>query len=146
MRRTAFKRKAKVVVDDLLRLRDSLTDAGAPPPKAKRKPLAPRSKKTRAKYDGTELVEGRRDLVARLLRERPFCETCPRITTVATVRCAGVAVDVHEVLARSAGGSILDEANCMTSCRTGHTWIGDHPKEALALGLRRSRYEGRNPS
>ncbi len=164
-----------------------------------RKALRPRSAKMEAKYagekcsacdafgsvyetDGSERIcetckgtgrtEGRRELVARLLRERPYCEAGPRICAFlegaepedaaklgalggyprhAWVddgkggvreghRCDGLSVDVHEILARSAGGSILDEANCLCVCRADHLWIGDHPKEALALGLRASRY------
>jgi hypothetical protein len=47
---------------------------------------------------------------------------------------------VHEILSRSAGGSILDEANCLCVCRQCHTWVGDFPNEATALGLRQSRW------
>lgn len=104
-------------------------------------PLRVRSKKKAKQYAGTVDVEGRRALVARLLAERPECQAGPRIGTA----CDGPSVDVHEILARSAGGSILDESNCLCVCRRHHTWIGDHPKEALALGLRKSRYPGRNP-
>lgn len=56
------------------------------------------------------------------------------------LKCQGTSQDVHEALARSAGGSILDEANCMTVCRQCHTFIGDNPRIAMALGLRKSRY------
>lgn len=97
-----------------------------------------------AKYAGPD---GRAALVERMLRDRSDCETCPRIHTVDDrIRCGLDVVDVHELLARSAGGSILDEANCVTTCRVGHDWIGKHPKEAITLGLRLSRYDGRNPT
>lgn len=102
--------------------------------------LAPRSAKTTAKYAGSGSAEGRRALVARLLAERPRCQA-----TIANV-CTGDSVDVHELLARSAGGSILDESNCICCCRSCHRWIGDHPLEALARGLRLSRYPARNPT
>jgi hypothetical protein len=93
--------------------------------------------------------EGRRAFNARILSERPDCQACPRIRMtgglgVQPPTCAGRSCDVHEVLARSAGGSIIDPANVLAVCRAGHDWIGQHPREALALGLRRSRYAGRN--
>lgn len=47
---------------------------------------------------------------------------------------------MHEVLARSAGGDILDETNLLCVCRACHDWIGQHPRKALELGLRQSRY------
>ncbi len=109
-------------------------------PMARGKPLAQRSAKMMAKYAGSGSVEGRRALVGRLLAERPRCQAA--IVNV----CAGDSVDVHELLARSAGGSILDETNCLCCCRPCHQWIGDHPLEALARGLRLSRYPARNPT
>lgn len=125
MKRTAFARKPRST--------KSATDRAPARALLKR-----RSAKQRAMYAGSDGVEGRRALVARLLAERPWCEAgLPRV-------CTGAAVDVHEKLARSAGGSILDETNCLCLCRACHTWVGDHPREALALGLRLSRYAGRN--
>ena len=124
------------------------------------KPMRRRSKKMAAIYKGDEDHEGRAALVARLLRERPTCQAGHVIGAhyaglpIPTKRCATDpiwdrctrdSVDVHEILARSAGGSILDESNLMCLCRRCHDWIGDNPKIALALGLRRSRYAGRNP-
>lgn len=110
----------------------------------------------RAKYAGPD---GRAAFVAKTLTERPRCEAGVAIGTIASVTisfndrdrgyraalCDVASVDVHEILARSAGGSILDPANVLAVCRACHDWIGDHPREALALGLRRSRYPGRNP-
>lgn len=118
-------------------------------PMSRGKPLAPRSAKMKAKYAGSGSVEGRRAFVARILTERPDCQACSRIAEVDAVvaaRCARRSVDVHELLARSAGGSILDDANVVAVCRSAHDWIGNHPIEALALGLRLSRYSNRNPS
>ena len=127
-----------------------------------------RSKKMAAIYKGTAELEGRAELVERLLRERPVCEAGEDIggfltdrdgvvrTGVAPgdmvdgawrwfwMRCGIQSRDVHEKLARSGGGSILDESNLLCVCRTCHDWIGDHPREALALGLRLSRYSARN--
>lgn len=99
--------------------------------------LAARSAKMAAKYAGPE---GRRVLVERLLARHLWCQAA--IERV----CIGPAQDVHELLARSAGGSILDESNCICVCRPCHQWIGDHPIEAREAGLRLSRYQNRNPS
>lgn len=107
--------------------------------------LKPRSKKMEARYAGDDENEGRRALVRRLLEvdvdgvARAECRA--RIIDV----CTGTAHDVHEILARSGGGSILDEANCIPVCRSCHGFIGDNPRKARALGLRRSQHAGRNP-
>lgn len=113
-------------------------------PMVRGKAIRRRSKKAAAKYAGPD---GRRAFVERILRERPWCEACERIVAFGGWSCwlPHRSEDVHEVLARSAGGSILDEANVLAVCRAAHVWIGDHPKEAITLGLRRSRYAGRNP-
>lgn len=72
-----------------------------------------RSKKTEKLY-----VE-RRQIVERLLRERPRCEACEvfgaydgksRIIVRASV-------DIHELVSRGRGGSIVDEKNLLAVCR-----------------------------
>lgn len=105
-----------------------------------RKAMAQRSEKRKRAYAGDDENEGRVKLRARLLEEREACEVCVRIVTLVRVRCNYTPVDVHEILARSAGGSIVDEANMLVACRWGHDWIGNHPNEATRLGIRRSRY------
>jgi hypothetical protein len=79
----------------------------------------------------------RRPLVRRLLEERPWCEACPvfaahdaKVTYVRQPAC-----DVHEVVRRSQGGSILDEANLLCVCRLCHRRIGHYPQLAFELGL-----------
>lgn len=79
----------------------------------------------------------RRPLVARLLEERPWCEACPifakhdeRVTYTRNPGC-----DVHELIRRSQGGSILDEENLMVVCRPCHQRIGNYPQLAFDLGL-----------
>lgn len=119
-------------------------------PIARKKRLAPRSKKQRDVY---ERPGGRRDFVRRILSERPTCEAGRIIgcytgdytgTDATWNRCTRRSVDVHEILSRSAGGSILDESNVMAVCRACHDFAGRMPKvHAFELGLRRSRYEGR---
>lgn len=90
-----------------------------------------RSKKKEAEY------RLRRPLVARLLEERPHCEACPVFAKhdqkATYVRRRSV--DIHELVRRSQGGSILDESNLMAVCRECHRRIGNHPQLAFDLGL-----------
>lgn len=90
-----------------------------------------RSKKQEALY------KKRRPLVAEMLREQPACEACIIRGTYlgqSTVN-QRPATDVHELVRRSQGGSILDRKNLITICRPCHTWVTSHPLEAEALGL-----------
>ena len=99
--------------------------------------LNQRSQKTTKKY------EERRPLVARLLKERPACEACPvfaRHDGVATFT-QRASVDIHEVVRRSQGGSILDESNLLAVCRVCHRRIGDYPALAFSLGLAKHGWE-----
>lgn len=86
--------------------------------------MRPRSAKRAAEYGR---AGGRRDLVAELLATYPRCQ----------VRwlCRGArAVDVHERLKRSRGGSILDpvQAHMVTACRACHDATERWPAEATA--------------
>lgn len=79
----------------------------------------------------------RRPLVKRLLSERPHCEACPvfaahdkKLTYIQNASC-----DIHEVVRRSQGGSILDETNLLAVCRSCHNRIGNYPQLAFDLGL-----------
>ena len=96
-----------------------------------------RSKKKEAEY------RLRRPLVERLLSERPFCEACPVFAQhdgkATYVRYRSV--DVHELVRRSQGGSILDESNLMCVCRDCHRRIGNYPALAFELGLAKHPYE-----
>ncbi len=83
--------------------------------------LANRSAKMAALY-----VQ-RRPLVARILTDRRYCQA-------GLAGCTGHSTEVHEVLSRGRGGSILDEANCVALCHGCHRWITEHPVEAEALG------------
>lgn len=121
---------------------------------------AERAERTQTK---AKAAEGRRAFVKRILKGAPACQAGHVIaahlmnlpprglwrrksTDPVWSRCDRDSVDVHELLARSAGGSIVEDANVIAVCRTCHDWIGNHPQEALAIGLRRSRYAGRNPT
>lgn len=90
-----------------------------------------RSKKKEAEY------QLRRPLVARLLQERPYCEACPvfaKYDEKITYQ-RRQSVDIHEIVRRSQGGSILKESNLLAVCRDCHRRIGNHPQLAFDLGL-----------
>lgn len=96
-----------------------------------------RSKKKEAEY------RLRRPLVARLLEERPWCEACAKFAEYdghATYK-RNRSSDIHEIVRRSQGGSILDEENLMAVCRPCHTRIGNHPQLAFDLGLAKHGWE-----
>ena len=86
--------------------------------------LRKRSKRTEAIYSGPN---GRRAVVAKVLSERVWCQI--------RVACKGDrAVDCHEMLPRSAGGSILDETNILAVCRRCHDYCHLHPRESKDKG------------
>lgn len=89
----------------------------------KRSRLNPISKKRRA------LNVDRREFVRRILEERPQCEA--QIPYV----CSNHATDVHEILTRARGGSIIDEDNVLALCRRCHTFITDHPSFSQEHGF-----------
>ncbi|MFM9026628.1 MAG: hypothetical protein ACKOQ6_01360 [Bacteroidota bacterium] len=102
-----------------------------------KKPLRKRSKKTEDIY-----VE-RRKFVARILNERPLCEAC-----VVFAKHDGKATynqhlsrDVHELVRRSQGGSILDEENVLAVCRPCHYRITTNPQLAFDLQLAKRSWE-----
>lgn len=107
------------------------------PLKNSSKKINHRSKKTEEKY------KLRRPLVEKLLGERPWCQACPIFAEhdglVAYQQRPSV--DVHEVVRRSQGGSILDESNLMCVCRQCHSRIGNEPALAFSLGLAKHAYD-----
>lgn len=96
-----------------------------------------RSKKKEAEY------RLRRPLVERLLQERFYCEACPVFAKhderISYTR--NQSVDVHEIVRRSQGGSILDEDNLLCVCRPCHQRIGNYPALAFELGLAKHGWE-----
>jgi hypothetical protein len=90
--------------------------------------LRPRSKRTE------EVYKERRELVSKVLSERPICERCHHRPSP----------DVHEILSRGRSGGVfgsawLDESNVAALCRLCHTWVTGNPAEAEAEGwLRQS--------
>lgn len=115
-------------------------------PLARRTPLAARSGLARggalpARSAKTEKVyEARRPLVAEILDSRRWCEA--QIPGV----CLGQATQVHEVLTRGRGGSILDPDNLLALCGAGpagcHPHITGHPKWADLWGFTLPGWEG----
>jgi 5-methylcytosine-specific restriction endonuclease McrA len=96
-----------------------------------------RSNKKEAEY------RFRRPLVEKLLEEKPYCEACPVFAkhdekaTYTRQRSQ----DIHEIVRRSQGGSILDESNLLAVCRKCHTRIGNYPQLSFELGLARHSWE-----
>ena len=85
----------------------------------------------------------RRVFVKEILTSRPHCEAC-RVFA----QHDGLAVfvqqpsqDVHELIRRSQGGSILDPENVLAVCRKCHTRIGNYPQLAFDLGLAKHGWE-----
>jgi hypothetical protein len=88
--------------------------------------LSPRSVRMRLLY------EQRRKLVAKMLDG----------ATCRYPDCGRAATEVHELRSRARGGSILDEANCVTLCHDHHQWITEHPKAATEQGWSLPRVPG----
>ena len=85
----------------------------------------------------------RRPLVARLLTEKPLCEACPVFAEhdEKTIYRRNKSSDIHEIIRRSQGGSILDEKNLLAVCRPCHNPIGNNPQLAFDLGLAKHGWE-----
>jgi len=73
----------------------------------------------------------RRSLVAQMLDEKPVCERCD----------AARSTDIHEVLSRARGGSILDPGNLVALCRQCHSFITQNPLVAHAEGWSKHSWE-----
>lgn len=91
--------------------------------------LKQRSAKARAQDRARE--ECRQQVFA---RSGGLCEVCPVVDPGAPAHRAS---EVHEVLMRSQGGSIIDPDNCLATCRRGHRLVHDYPARAYDLGLLR---------
>ncbi len=111
----------------------------APKPKKylKRSPIRRRSEKMETLY------EERRPFVAKILLERPLCQACKvfAIHDGKTTYSNHLSRDVHEIVRRSQGGSILDPENVLAVCRPCHVRIGNWPQLAFDLGLAKHGWE-----
>jgi 5-methylcytosine-specific restriction endonuclease McrA len=90
------------------------------------KPIKHRSAKTEKIYRTR-----RRNLVAKLLAERPICQRCANERSQ----------DIHELKSRARGGSITDIENLVALCRNCHRWVTENPKQALEQGWLKSSWE-----
>jgi hypothetical protein len=115
--------------------------------------LRPRSAKREA------LAPERRAFVERILSERPYCEgpahlrrlmrmeglsDTDRAAVVVVLNDCGIhrrSTEVHEVLSRARGGSIVDEKNVLALCHDCHAWVTTHPRLATMAGLLKSRWQ-----
>ena len=75
----------------------------------------------------------RAPIVAQIRRERGNRCQFPR-------GCRRTGTDPHELLPRSGQGSITNKANIVLLCWQHHRWAHHHPREAIELGLKVSRY------
>jgi hypothetical protein len=92
--------------------------------------LPPKSEKRR------RLDRERAKFTKRMLALHAHCQACgPRRALRGGAYRVKDAVDVHELVKRSQGGSIVDEANVLCVCRLCHDWIEDHPTDAEERGL-----------
>lgn len=77
----------------------------------------------------------RRKVGERLIQERgPFCELRTPVCTVA-------AEQMHELVGRAQGGSLVDERGIVLSCSACNTYVEDHPVEAREQGWKCPRWE-----
>lgn len=91
--------------------------------------LKRRSTKMQRLYD-----EKRVPLVRELLANHPAC-------SARLQGCSRRATEVHEMKTRARGGSITDRGNCVTLCRSCHSWITNHPRQAKELGWLKSAWD-----
>jgi 5-methylcytosine-specific restriction endonuclease McrA len=73
----------------------------------------------------------RRNLVRKLLAERPVCQRC----------LADRSQDIHELKSRARGGSITDIDNLVALCRNCHTWVTQNPAQAKEQGWLKSSWD-----
>lgn len=92
----------------------------------------------------------RRDLVARILNDRPHCEIGDALEDeLPGHHCERLSVDVHEPHTRGRGGDALDEENTLAVCRACHDAAHRHQRLSLSLGALQSGhsgYEQRDPA
>jgi len=89
-----------------------------------------------------EKYKERRKLVAEMLEQNQDCPAGILIYPLDKKHvCMLRTTEVHEILTRARGGSILDRSNCVALCHSCHAWITVHPKEAHAIGMVKSSWE-----
>lgn len=120
--------------------------------KRSRRPIPFRSAKRQA------ITDERRAFVARILSDRPTCEapfylraivhgldTGDQSAVVAALRLGGpsfcMSTEVHEILSRARGGSIVEDDNVLALCHAHHQWVTEHPRLSAIAGLSKSRWQ-----
>lgn len=84
----------------------------------------------------------KRRLAVNRQRRKMANEHFPKHPMCAVPGCRRPADDLHEVLSRARGGSIVDPANCKPLCRPHHNEITDtEPAWAYELGLLRHSWD-----
>jgi hypothetical protein len=109
----------------------------------RKKPLKQKSQIKKRSKKTEELYKQRRPFVEKILRERPLCEAC-KVFAIHDEKVTfnqHMSRDVHEIIRRSQGGSILDENNVLAVCRPCHVRIGNYPQLAFDLGLAKHGWE-----
>lgn len=101
-------------------------------PLRRKKGLNPMSPKRRKQ------AKARRELVAKVLSERPWCEAKMDGCTFRSEEC-------HEVLSRARGGDFLNEDEILALCGSCHRRVTREPMLAHSLGLLRHSWEGPSP-
>jgi hypothetical protein len=100
------------------------------------------------------IADERRAFVRRILSERPQCEARNFLRPIvgglvgidqdrvlgALRGCTWTSTEVHELLLRSRGGSIVDDDNVAALCHCCHAWTTTEPRLATMAGLQRSRW------
>jgi len=90
------------------------------PTNNRQKPIRPRSSK-REKEDVLYSI-----LRKQFLKNHPFCQMNLK-------DCTNTATEVHHKKGR--GKYYLDDTTFMAGCHNCHSWVTDHPAEAIKLGL-----------
>lgn len=110
----------------------------------KRSPLKRSTKPIKQKSAKREVADvERRIFVAMMLNKHPYCVACPLFAEHdgLVTYARRPSQDIHELVRRSQGGSVVDEMNCIAVCRPCHTRIGNFPQLAVDLGLARRSWE-----
>lgn len=85
----------------------------------------------------------RKIIVSKVLADSPYCVACKlwaefdmyNNSLSSLVIHQNRSRDVHEILNRSQGGSILDELNLLAICRDCHFRVTTNPSDSAKLGL-----------
>jgi hypothetical protein len=97
------------------------------------KPVADKRNKQNSEYSSIRKVH---------LGEIPFCE-------LKLPGCTGTATEIHHMKGRI-GSLLTNRGYFKSTCRSCHSWVTEHSKEAIELGLSLSRHkqtdEKNNPS